>query len=208
MLRLLIADDHPLFRMGLKYALQDAGFDIVAEASDGLEALKEAERHQPDVYILDIKMPGLDGIEVCKELREKQSDQPNLADQPEPIIIMLTTFESEAIIQAAQDAGAHGFFSKETSPTKLASHIRKIHAEPKKQWLPAVNMPKFTNRQMDVLALVAAGYSNKEIASILGLSAETIKSYLSAIYDKLGVNDRMAAIRACTELGLFLRQAS
>ena len=199
MLRLLIADDHPLFRMGLKFALQEAGFDIVAEASDGLEALKEADRHVPDVFILDIKMPGLDGIEVCKELREKQ---------PEAIVIMLTTFESEAIIQAAQDAGAHGFFSKETNPTKLASHIHKIYAEPKKQWLPTVNMPKFTNRQMDVLALVAAGHSNKEIASILGLSAETIKSYMSAIFDKLGVNDRMAAVRASTELGLFMRQAS
>ena len=185
--------------MGLKYALQDAGFEIVAEANDGLEALKEADRHVPDVYILDIKMPGLDGIEVCKQVREKY---------PEAIVIMLTTFESEAIIQAAEDAGAHGFYSKETNPATLANRINKIYAEPKKHWLPTVNMPKFSARQMNVLELVAAGYSNKEIASILGLSAETVKSYLSAIYDKLGVNDRMSAVRKCTEFGLFLRQAS
>lgn len=185
--------------MGLKFALQDTGFDIVAEASDGLEALKQADTHLPDVCVLDIKMPGLDGIEVCTQIRK---------NYPETIVIMLTTFESEAIIQAAQDAGAHGFYSKETSPAKLAKHIQKIYAEPTKDWLPTVNMPKFSNRQMDVLALVAAGYSNKEIADILSLSSETIKSYLSAIYDKLGVNDRMAAVRKSTELGLFLRQAS
>ena len=98
--------------------------------------------------------------------------------------------------------------TKETNPTKLASHIHKIHADPKKQWLPTTTMPKFTSRQMDVLTLVAEGYSNKEIATYLSISAETVKSYLTTIYDKLGVNDRMAAVRKSTEFGLFLRQAS
>lgn len=194
MLSILIADDHPLFRVGLKYALEDYGFKVIAEASDGEEALEAAKEYPPDALLLDIKMPVLDGIEVCKQARKFL---------PEALIIMLTTFEEEAIIQAARKAGANGFFSKETEPRELAKKIEMIVANPTHDWLPKVALPEFTSRERQVLELLNQGHTNKKIAQDLCISPETVKSYLSNIYQKLGVSDRLAAVRKAQELGIF-----
>ncbi len=192
-LRVLIADDHPLFRMGLRYALAAQGFEVVAEAADGKEALELCRLHRPQAVLMDVKMPNLDGIEACKRLK---------AAFPEILVVMLTTFEEPAIVQAAKVAGATGYLSKETDPVELAKALRGIAERPERNWLPRVELPAFTPREKQVLTLLVAGGSTKQIAKALDLSPETVKDYLANIYRKLGVRDRLAAVREARELGL------
>lgn len=192
-LTVLIADDHPLFRVGLKYALEAQGFAVVAEASNGLEALAHCRAIKPQVALLDIKMPVLDGIEACRQIHR---------ELPEMIVVMLTTFEEPAIIAAAQQAGAVGFLSKETEASALARMIRNIAAAPLRHWLPKVAIPQLTVREQQVLALLAQGLANKAIARQLDLSPETVKDYLNGIYRKLEVSDRLQALNRARELGL------
>lgn len=192
-LRILIADDHPLFRVGLKYALTAQGFAVVAEAANGLEAVAKSRALRPQVALLDIKMPMLDGIEACRAIR---------AEFPEVIVVMLTTFEEPAIIEAARKAGAAGFLSKETEPQELARMIRTIAAAPARRYLPAVSLPQLTAREAQVLTLLAQGLATKAIARRLELSPETVKDYLNGLYRKLEVNDRVQAVNRARELGL------
>ncbi len=193
-LRILIADDHPLFRVGLKYALKAQGFEVVAEVADGLEAIAATESLLPDVVLLDVKMPQLDGIEACKQIKS-QFD--------EVVVIMLTTFEEPAIIEAARQSGAKGYLSKETDPADLAAAIRGIFDRPDANWLPQVRVPSLTKRETQVLELLAQGYSNKAIAKRLNLSPETVKDYLNGVYRKLEVSDRLSAVSQGQKLGLI-----
>ena len=193
-LRVLIADDHPLFRMGLRYALSAKNFAVIAEAENGKDAIGKALSEAPDIVLLDVKMPVTDGIEACRILRQRA---------PKVLIIMLTTFEEEAIIQAARDAGAHGFFSKETDPAELAAKLERIVANPQGDWLPSVQLPELTARESQVLQLLGQGYSNKKIAKQLAISPETVKDYLHGIYRKLDVSDRLAAVSRARQLGLL-----
>lgn len=193
-IRVLIADDHPLFRMGLTYALKQQGFDVIAEVSNGQDAISACQDGQPDVALLDVKMPQLDGVGACESITSLN---------PAPLVIMLTTFEEPAIIQAAKDAGATGYLNKETDPAELARIIRAIVAKPTQNWLPHVHVPRFTNRETQVLALLAQGLSNKAIAKTLELSPETIKDYLNNVYRKLEVEDRVSALKRSHELGLI-----
>ena len=107
MTRVLIADDHPLFRVGLAYALRARGFDVVAEAENGRHAVDLARTHRPELAVLDVRMPELDGVEACAAL---------VALDPAPLVVMLTTFEEPALIAAARRAGATAYLSKETAP--------------------------------------------------------------------------------------------
>lgn len=134
-MRLVIADDHPLFRMGLKYALIQQGFDVVAEAADGPSALDACRTYQPDAALLDVKMPGMTGIEVCDRLR---------LTAPRVVSILITTFAEPAIVQAARAAGAKGYVSKETDPESLARQLREIVAHPEVDRLPQVDVPRLT----------------------------------------------------------------
>ncbi len=193
-MRVLIADDHPLFRMGLRYALIAEGFEVVAEASTGAEAVAACHHGSIDVALLDVKMPDLDGIEACREIR---------ALPEAPLTVMLTTFEEPAIIKAAQEAGAVAYLSKETDPPELARLLRAIVANPGRNWVPRVRVPTLTDREAQVLTLLADGCSNKEMAKRLGLSPETIKDYLNGVYRKLEVRDRVSALRRAQELGLL-----
>lgn len=193
-MRVLIADDHPLFRLGLKYALSAQGFTVAAEAADGEAAIRACQRDAFDVVLLDVKMPGLDGIEACRSISRLE---------PAPVIIMLTTFEEPAIIQAAREAGATAYLSKETDPASLAELIREISRNPARGWLPRVTLPELTPREAQVLELLAQGYSNKAIAKALAISPETVKDYLNGVYRKLGVRDRLAAVREADSLGLI-----
>jgi DNA-binding NarL/FixJ family response regulator len=190
----VIADDHPLFRMGLKYALIQQGFDVVAEASDGVSALDACRRWQPDAALLDVKMPGMTGIEVCEKLRVLH---------PEVVGVLITTFTEPAIVQAARAAGARGYVSKETDPESLARQLRDIVAHPDVDRLPQVDVPRLTPRESEVLPLLALGYSNKEIAKNLGVSPDTVKDHLARLYSKLNAGDRTEAVSRARSIGLL-----
>lgn len=192
-MRVLVADDHPLFRLGLKYALSAQGFEVAAEAADGRAAIRACRAQGFDVVLLDVKMPDMDGIEACRAIRGLE---------PAPIVIMLSTFEEPAIIRAAREAGATAYLSKETDPASLAELIRAILRNPQRSWLPHVELPELTPREGQVLKLLAEGYSNKEIAERLEISPETVKDYLNGVYRKLNVRDRLAAVNEARSLGL------
>ncbi|MEW6422080.1 MAG: response regulator transcription factor [Deinococcota bacterium] len=193
-MKLVIADDHPLFRMGLKYALLHQGFDVVAEAADGLQALDACRTLQPDAALLDVKMPGLTGIEVCERLR---------LTHPHIVCVLITTFAEPAIVQAARSAGARGYVSKETDPESLARQLRDIVAHPDIDRLPQVDVPRLTPRESEVLPLLAQGYSNKEIAKNLGVSPDTVKDHLARLYAKLDAGDRTEAVSRARSIGLL-----
>ncbi|NJK63809.1 MAG: response regulator transcription factor [Synechococcaceae cyanobacterium SM2_3_1] len=194
-MRVLIADDHPLFRLGLKYALQAQGFQVVAEADTGNLAIAVCDSHPVDVAILDVKMTDGDGLHACQVLVERD---------PKLVVILLTTFQEPALIQAARQAGARGFLSKETDPSYLADTIHRIIQQPEKDWLPVVmELPRLTPRELSVLQLMTQGLANKQIARRLGISIETVKEYASGIYRKLGVSDRVTAVFKAQELGLL-----
>jgi DNA-binding NarL/FixJ family response regulator len=195
-LRVLIADDHPLFRLGLKYALQAQGFTVVGEAESGAQAIAQCQQMGVDVAILDVKMPDGDGITTCQQLATLQ---------PCPVVVLLTTFQEPALIQAARQAGARGFLSKETEPVRLADTIRQIVQDPSQDWLPErkVDLPHLTPRELAVLRLMMQGLANKQIARQLGISIETVKEYISAAYRKLEVSDRVSAIFKAQNLGLI-----
>ena len=191
--RLLIADDHPLFRAGLALGLSALGFDVVAEAGDGAQAVALCREHQPDVALLDAKMPVMDGVAACREIRRAQ---------PEVRVVLLTTFTEAALVTAARDAGAAGFLSKEAEAPHVAATLRRILADPHERVFPTVDMPSFTGRELQVLGHLSKGLSNKEIARALKLSPETVKDHVMNLYRKLEVNDRVAAVGRARTLGL------
>jgi DNA-binding NarL/FixJ family response regulator len=191
--RILIADDHPLFRVGLSYTLKNLGFDVVAEAFDGQDALEKCLSLRPEAALLDVKMPRLDGLKTCKQI---SSQIPSLR------IIMLTTFSEPALVEAARAAGAAGFVSKETEASELARLINKMLEQPNFRYFPVVNLPKLTTRELEVLKHLVTGLQNKEIARVLGVSPETIKDHLERLYQKLEVQDRMGAVSRARVLGL------
>lgn len=194
-MKVLIADDHPLFRMGLRYALSARGFEVVFEAQDGLEALEGCHKTLPEVALLDIKMPNMDGIEACRRMLTECSSALT--------VVLLTTFSEPAIVESARKAGARGFLSKETEPLQLAEMLERIVKSPERDWMPATTaLPQFTPREQDVLKLLLIGKTNKRIASILGLSPDTVKDYVSRVLGKLEVQDRMGALHRARELGL------
>ncbi len=192
-LRVVVADDHPLFRLGLTLALGAEGFEVVGEAEGGRRAVELCAQGGVDVVLMDVKMPDVDGIEACRAVA---------GGDGAPVVVMLTTFEEPAIVRAARDAGATAFLSKETEPRELARLLRAIVADPGRDWLPRVELPALTPREEQVLRLMARGLTNKAIARELGLSPETVKDYLLGAFRKLEVRDRVSAVRRAGELGL------
>lgn len=189
---ILIADDHPLFRVGLAHALRARGFEVVAEAENGRHAVELARTHRPDLVLLDVRMPEMDGIEACRTLRTLE---------PPPCVVMLTTFEEPAVIASARDAGAAAYLSKETDPRRLAETLLRIAGDPDRDWMPTIEVPELTGRERDVLALLADGLTNREIANRLGIGAETVKDHVASLYRKFDVRDRVSAVREAERLG-------
>ncbi len=193
--RVLIADDHPLFRLGLKFALQAQGFEVVAEAETGSQAVEYCRHNPPEVAILDVRMPDGDGILACQQIVELGLSV---------VVVMMTTFQEPALIEAARRAGAKGYLSKETDPAELARVLRQILANPDQDWLPTPQaLPKLTPRELCVLQLMSQGLANKQIARRLGLSVETVKEYASTAYRKLGATDRVTALLKAQQLGIL-----
>lgn len=194
MTRVLIADDHPLFRVGLAYALRARGFDVVAEAENGRHAVELARTHRPELAVLDVRMPEIDGVEACAAL---------IGLEPAPLVVMLTTFEEPALIAAARRAGATAYLSKETAPRRLAETLERIVRDPGRDWMPHVDLPQLTRRESDVLAGLARGRTNRAIADELGIGAETVKDHVASLYRKLDVADRVSAVREAERIGLI-----
>jgi two-component system, NarL family, nitrate/nitrite response regulator NarL len=194
MSRVMIVDDHPLFRVGLSYALKALGFDVIAEAVDGVDGVRRALELRPEAVLLDAKMPNMDGLEACRQIHQAL---------PDTRILMLTTFSEAALVQAARDAGAVGFVSKETEAARLAELIKKAVSDPSFRHFPKIELPKLSSRELEVLRSMVLGKSNKEIAKELGLSPDTIKDHLENIYRKLEAQDRVTASVRARDLGLL-----
>ena len=213
-IRVLVADDHPVFRRGMRAILgAEPDTELVGEATDGEEAIARALELRPDVILMDLNMPNLNGIEATRRILEAS---PNTA------ILMLTMFEDDKSIFAAMRAGAHGYVLKGADGAEM---LRAIHAvangeaifsptitrrltgyfatpggEPKASSVQA--FPNLTEREHDILSLIAEGYTNSAIASRLYLSPKTVRNYVSSIFTKLEVSDRSQAIVRAREAGL------
>jgi DNA-binding NarL/FixJ family response regulator len=207
-IRVLIADDHPVVRTGLRAMLANhPDFELVGEAATGLEAVALAAQLHPDVVLMDLRMAELDGVAATAQIR---------AHHPQTPVLVLTTYESNADILQAIEAGATGYLLKDTPRDELLAAIHMV-AQGKAVLAPAVAMRVLRQRQMpaeealsgrelEVLAQVAQGASNKEIARTLHLSEATVKSHLIHLFGKLGVADRTAAVTVALERGLLRLQ--
>jgi DNA-binding NarL/FixJ family response regulator len=207
-IRVLVADDQPLVRAGLS-ALLDAepDLEVVATAADGLEALRLARGLVPDVACLDIRMPGMDGIEVTRALCGPDAD-------PLVPVLVLTTFDLDDYVFGALEAGASGFLLKDTDPTAIAAAVRQVAAGHgtldstltrrvvaelvQRRRLQPVTAGRasdlLTPREHDILLLLAQGMSNEEIAGALVVEVSTVKSHLARMLPKLGVRSRLQAV--------------
>nr|NLD41044.1 response regulator transcription factor [Actinomycetales bacterium] len=211
MIRLLIADDHPVVRGGLAALLSaDPGLEVVAEASDGDQAVRLAAATRPDVVLMDLRMPGVDGVAATARIAAGE------AGEPAPRVLILTTYESDDQILAAIEAGAAGYLLKAASLAEIVAGIRSV-AEGQSALSPQVAVrlvermrrpepaPVLTARELDVLDLVAQGRSNKQIATALGIGESTVKTHLLKVFEKLDVGDRTRAVTLAMERGLLPR---
>ncbi|MCW6005524.1 response regulator transcription factor [Micromonospora sp. CPCC 205371] len=201
---MLVVDDHPVVRQGLRTFLdvQD-GIQVVGEASDGATCVSQVERLRPDVVLLDLRMPGVDGTEALRRVRA-------LPDPPK--VLVVTSFTEPSAVLPAVRAGAAGYVYKDVDPSALAAAIRAVHAghvllHPDVVRLLAAGdaptrEPALTAREREVLAEVARGRSNREIARSLSLSEKTVKTHVSAILGKLDVQDRTQAALYAVRAGL------
>lgn len=206
-IRVLLADDHPVVRGGL-VALFDTleGIVVVAEAEDGEAAIRETALHRPDVVVMDLRMPGMDGVAATRRIRE---------DYPETSVLVLTMFDEDAMVAAALSAGAHGYLLKGAGQAEIERAIRAVGsgeaifsrgvaAGVLRRVTPdaaARALPQLTARERDVTDLIAAGLSNAAIADRLALATKTVGNHVSMIFLKLGVATRSEAIVLAREAG-------
>lgn len=204
-IRVLLVDDHPVVRSGLRAVLDSAdAVQVVGEAATGEEALTLAAHLQPDVVLCDLRLgQGIDGIQTTAALR---------ALDPAPVVLILTTFDRDAEILGAIEAGAAGYLLKEVDPTVIIDGIQRaangetvLTPELASRVLSGVRnpLPKLTDREIDVLRLLATGSANKEIARALFVTEATVKSHLVHIFTKLGVDSRSRAIHTAQQTGLI-----
>ena len=204
-IRIVIADDHPIFRAGLQGLLSaQEDFDVVGEAANGREAVSVVRHAAPDVLLMDLQMPELDGVGATREVK---------AASPGTRILILTTYDSDGDILRAVEAGATGYLLKDTPREELFKAIRAT-ARGDSVLSPSVASKlvgrargpvnrSLSAREIEVLTLVARGISNKIIGKDLRISEATVKTHLLHIFAKLGVDDRTAAVTAAMERGMF-----
>lgn len=213
MIKILIADDHLIIRQGLRLILEtENDFELIGEASDGNEAVSLCKKLKPDVVLMDLRMPNMDGLSAIEKLR---------VDQPSIAVVILTTFNEDELMLRGLQAGARGYLLKDTDRNTLFDTIRAAargetllkpeimarvlsqNAITKTEAHGPINL---TERELEVLNAVARGERSKEIAVQLGISERTVKAHLASIYNKLGVDSRAAAIAVAAQSGLLKNQ--
>ena len=216
-IKVLLADDHPVVREGLQTMLATTpDIEVVAEASDGLDAIEKANEHQPDVVLMDIRMPNLDGLEATRRIKSQLTSTS---------VIILTVYDNDAYIVDAVRAGASGYLLKDASKDLIVHTIRAVNSggtliktsllrqvilgtagvpsdQSKEKHIDALVPNGLTPRERDVLRLVIEGQSNKEIGRSLSISEDTAKKHVQTILSKLGVSDRTQAAVKAVRAGL------
>lgn len=197
----LVVDDHALLRTGVANIIsQEPTLRVVAEAANGLEAVEAYQRYKPDVTLLDLRMPVMEGVEAVRQIRLRD---------PQAKVIVLTTYDADEDITRALKAGAKAYVLKDISADGLIACIRDVLAG-KTYLAPAaaaklaegVTRVQLTPRELSTLRLMADGKSNKEIANALGISERTVKTHLGHLFEKLGVTSRTEAVKVATRRGL------
>ena len=219
MIRVVLADDQALVRAGFRVLLDtEDGFEVCGEAADGAEAVKLAREQRPDVVVMDIRMPGVDGLTATRQI----TADPTLAEVK---VLVLTTFDVDEYVFEALRSGASGFLLKDTDPTDLLKALRVVAsgeallaptvtrklitefvARPEQRRLDTSVLSELTDREREVLALVAGGLSNDEIAEHLVISPATSRTHVSRILTKLGARDRAQLVVLAYESGLVTRR--
>jgi len=216
MIRVLLVDDQSLVRVGFRMILQDeADIEVVGEAADGQAAIEAASIHRPDVIVMDIRMPVLDGIAATRAIVHDGT-------APRPRVLVLTTFDADEYVVDALRAGASGFLLKDVTPTDFVNALRIVAAGeallspavtrrllerfaarlPRADTTRAAALRTLTDREVEVLKLIARGFSNREIAEQLVLAEPTVKTHVSHVLEKLDLRDRAQAVVLAYEAGL------
>lgn len=218
LIRILIADDHPIFRRGVRALLEaEADFEVIGEAADGAEVLEMVPRLQPDVLLLDLAMPNLTGMEALRELAGSSPE----ATLPLNIVVLTVAIEKKQIVEALQ-LGAHGIVLKDAAAQMLIKALRAVlggqywvgreAVGDLVQYLRRITapvpsrregQPSLTGREKDILAAVVTGMTNREIATKLSISEDTVKHHLSRIFDKVGVSHRLELAMYAVNHGLI-----
>jgi len=209
-IRVLLADDHVLVRQGIREFLEDEDdIQVIAEANDGAEAVRLAQEHQPDVSVLDIRMPEMTGVEATRRIK---------AQSPRVRVLVLTAYDDDPYVFAVLQAGADGYVLKTSSADELVRAVRTVHSgspalspEVAGKVIQQVTSGKpagaveqveaLTQRELDVLRLAAHGMTNREIGHNLGISHRTVQGHLASVYAKLGVNSRTEAVTEALKRG-------
>ena len=213
-LRVVLADDHPVVRGGLRALLETLdGFEVVGEAADGAAAVREVQLTRPDVVLMDVRMPGMDGVEAARRIREAT---------PGTAVLMLTMYDDDATVFTAMQAGARGYLLKGAEQGEIVAAIQAVAAgqaifgpgvaarvlgyfsAPPTPQSPSASapFPELTDRERDILDLLAAGRRTAAIADDLHLSPKTVSNHLTSVFAKLEVADRASAIIRAREGGL------
>jgi RNA polymerase sigma factor (sigma-70 family) len=200
-IKILVADDHPYVRDGIvSLVATERDMQVVAQAGDGAEAVALSKKHQPDIVLLDLRMPQMDGLDVITQIQS--------LGLPCKVVV-LTTYESEQDIHLALKAGARGYLLKDTPRPMLLEAIRQVHRgetsiPPRigQKLVEKMNRPELTERESEILRLIAEGKSNKEIGDNLGITEGTVKTHVKSLLSKLKAPGRTAAVKEAVHRGL------
>ena len=200
-IRILVADDHPVVRDGIVSIIEvEKDMRVVGQAEDGMKAVELAEKLLPDIVLLDLRMPRLDGLDAIAQIQSRRGPSK---------VVVLTTFESEQDVHVSLKAGARGYLLKDTCRQTLLETIRQVHGG--KTCIPPrigqklvqnMSRPVLSGRELDVLNLVSKGESNKIIGDQLGITEGTVKTHVKSLLNKLNAPGRTAAVREAVHLGL------
>lgn len=201
-IRVLTVDDHELVRKGIAAILSaEPGFELVAEANNGEQAVRLFREHHPDVTLMDLRLPDTSGVDATRQIR---------SEFPDARIIVLTSYDGDQDIYRALEAGVRGYLLKEMVHSEVLRAIRVVHSG--KRFIPAEvsqHLSSFfpevalTPREVEVLSLIARGFGNKEVADVLGTAAGTVKAHVQSILSKLGANDRTHAVTIALRRGII-----